>query len=131
MDTIMDDAPPPPLMMREFASTNMFSIQHLLSNELMNKIDQNCKLFVEYFPSRQCIGHYDKINMCMMLNGKASLSYYLKGSAIILANTERGAWVYHTIWQQQPLDGTRIVNTETNETSIVRIEHGEFIMSSE
>ena len=120
----MDQNIPPPLLLREFGNSPMFCIQHPLSDELMNKIDQKCILFVEYFLSRQCIGHYDKNNRCMMLNGKASLSYYMGGSEIVLANSEHGIWVYHPIWQQQPLDGTRIVNTDTNETIIIRTEHG-------
>lgn len=112
MDSI---APPHALLLRFFANSHMFCIQHPLPNELMNKIDHRCSLIVD----RQCIGHYDKNNMCMMLNGEASLSYYMKGSTILLANIEHGAWVFHTIWQQQPLNGTRIVNTDTNETTII------------
>lgn len=127
----INDAPPPALLMREFANSHMLRVYHPLSNELMNKIGHTCKLSVVYMATQQCIGHYDKNNKCMMLNGEASLSYYMRGATILLSNHENGAWVHHPIWQQQPLNGTRIVNTDTNETSVIRTEHGMLITSPE
>ena len=122
--------PPPPILMRELArGDTMFSIHYPLSHELMNKIDQNCKLSVMYSShSRMCIGHYDKNNMCMMLNGTTSLTFYVCGTQIMITNCENGHWVHHVISEQQPLEGSRIINTDTNEETTIRIEHGMVIM---
>lgn len=126
------EIPPPPILMREFATSNMFCVNLTLPDEMMNKIqEQTARLSVMYMAMRQGIGHYDKINKCMMLNGETSLSFYMSGAAIMLTTHENGQWVHHTIWQQQPLDGTRIVNFNTNETMVIRNDHGMLITASE
>jgi hypothetical protein len=129
MDIDDDEPTTHPLLMREFGNGNMFCIVHPVSDDLMNKIGHKCKLSIIYTHSgsRQCIGHYDKNNRCMMLKGEVSLTYFISGASIMLTNYENDNWVHHVIWEQQPIDGTRIVNTTTNESLTTHTEHGMII----
>ena len=95
-------------LIRQFTNSSTYCVPLVLPEELLCKLGdiRTLSVFCTTSKSRQSIGFYDKTTGCMMLNGEASLLYYMHGEEITLTNWENTQWVEHII---RPRDGTSMV----------------------
>jgi hypothetical protein len=124
---------PPTLLIRQLTNSTEYSIECVIPDELMNKIEEKSQLSVLYNErSYLSIGYYNKNNRCMILNGRTPLDeYYVRGIPIMLVNYEDGRWVRHTISYQLPAVGSCVVNLSNNNRLTVYNENGQLVVERE
>ena len=95
-------------LIRHFTNSTTYCVPLVLPEELVCNLGdkRTLSVFCTTSQCRQSIGFYDKNTCCMMLNGEASLVYYMHGEEITLTNWENMQWVDHII---RPRDETSIV----------------------